>query len=611
MKTVVYKSVNKLDCACDCATDAIQVIICLPESLTLGATGYIPAEIVSTTLTGQCHSQQVYSYYLQYNESLLADSSYSLKNADITGVICKGCLTDYIESFSNAAACFSCENANICAYPEVYPECYGARGDGVTDDSAAFQQMLIEHPVNTRFAFGYEKTYLLESGLVVPITASNLYFKGNGAQITGANNGPIVQVSDVTTASASARNINFDDMTIEGAGSTDATLTNQDGMYVGAILGLRLNNVRIINIPRHCFVGVKSTALGSAYFNKVALRDCEFRFCGEKTLYIGANDAGDDFGSAADDFKSEGCLYGHGGERLDTGVSEGAAAVNSIVVDMDSDEFSGNYSLTPNAGYLWALQVQTASGHISAPHFEINGYDQAGSADLYLDNATSGLVIEGSNHYGIDAKAAKRCIIDAGKKNTILGVVYGGNPGIHQFDYIVYANNATKPTVGAIQSLNAFSPNIQTVSFPSDNYTTSPILVAHDNYVMTGRRRERFQTRYDSTNPAQIVISGWGDAADVVSCRAYDSHGDFTIRALGAGQTNPATITITFADGAWKDDQGNNSEPTCFMYERTTSGGGTLLIPQVAINATRILFTANSAPVAGTTYTFSWHIIGM
>lgn len=99
MNTVIYRSTKLLECRCDA-----EVILCLDVALTASGLPYINATLTTTTASGVVCGNQIYSYYIEYDENQLADPAYSLLNADIQGITCRGCLTSYIDSSIQAYA---------------------------------------------------------------------------------------------------------------------------------------------------------------------------------------------------------------------------------------------------------------------------------------------------------------------------------------------------------------------------------------------------------------------------------------------------------------------------------------------------------------------------
>lgn len=92
MKSVSYTSSNKLSCGCNAA-----VIICLDSDLTASGAPYIEGTVAfSESVINSC-GRTSYLYAVTYNEGQLADPEYSLVEADISGIVCRGCLTTYID----------------------------------------------------------------------------------------------------------------------------------------------------------------------------------------------------------------------------------------------------------------------------------------------------------------------------------------------------------------------------------------------------------------------------------------------------------------------------------------------------------------------------------
>lgn len=92
MNTVIYKTLEQLSCACNSS-----VIICLSPSLTKLGAPFINGALLSVTTTLNACQQPVFNNSIEYDPNDLLDSSYSLLNSDIIGVVCRDCLTDYID----------------------------------------------------------------------------------------------------------------------------------------------------------------------------------------------------------------------------------------------------------------------------------------------------------------------------------------------------------------------------------------------------------------------------------------------------------------------------------------------------------------------------------
>lgn len=93
MQTVIYRTTQKLCCECD-----TEVIVCLPPELIASGAPFINATLVRSAPSGisycGCAS---YNYYIEYDESLLTTPTTPIYNANILGVICRGCMTDFVE----------------------------------------------------------------------------------------------------------------------------------------------------------------------------------------------------------------------------------------------------------------------------------------------------------------------------------------------------------------------------------------------------------------------------------------------------------------------------------------------------------------------------------
>jgi hypothetical protein len=97
MKSVSYTSNNKLSCGCNAA-----VIVCLDDALTAANAPFIEGTLAfSDSVINSC-GRTTYRYAVTYDEGQLLDPEYSLLEADVTGVVCRGCLTSYIDYVSGS-----------------------------------------------------------------------------------------------------------------------------------------------------------------------------------------------------------------------------------------------------------------------------------------------------------------------------------------------------------------------------------------------------------------------------------------------------------------------------------------------------------------------------
>lgn len=151
------------------------------------------------------------------------------------------------------------------------PEAYGAIGDGVEDDTTAFNSMFSDMVVDgeTRgtVEFNSKSTYLVSSGILI-LTPNNLIINGNGASLTATTNMVIIGNQSASGAKgygAGGNNVEFRDFTIYGGYNTNlitafhhvSNLTFRNVNWIGAI-----GNTHAID-------------LGGC--NGVTVTDCEFR----------------------------------------------------------------------------------------------------------------------------------------------------------------------------------------------------------------------------------------------------------------------------------------------------------------------------------------------
>ena len=90
---VVYKSPNTLSCMCGGG----DVIVCVDAAKTSNGAPFIEGTLLASSpgfdVCGNCQ----YTYYINYNDGQLLNPLVPLVSADITGVICRGCLTSYLD----------------------------------------------------------------------------------------------------------------------------------------------------------------------------------------------------------------------------------------------------------------------------------------------------------------------------------------------------------------------------------------------------------------------------------------------------------------------------------------------------------------------------------
>ena len=93
MMSFCYSANTKLNCGCNA-----PVIICVSDPLTESGLPFIEGNLVfSESVTNSC-GKIVYNYAITYDETQLVDPANPLVGCYVTGVICRGCLTSYIDS---------------------------------------------------------------------------------------------------------------------------------------------------------------------------------------------------------------------------------------------------------------------------------------------------------------------------------------------------------------------------------------------------------------------------------------------------------------------------------------------------------------------------------
>lgn len=120
----------------------------------------------------------------------------------------------------------------IDVFKEVYaasPEMYGAKGDGITDDTVAFQRAITDGNVTLE----HGKTYLISDAINVP---SNRVINGNGATVKIADDGSLVCLeSDANKAVFVIK------------GKTNVTVNNIIFDLNGSSLGLYNDSTKLVN----------------------------------------------------------------------------------------------------------------------------------------------------------------------------------------------------------------------------------------------------------------------------------------------------------------------------------------------------------------------------
>ena len=162
--------------------------------------------------------------------------------------------------------------ALIASYiPEIYPEMYGAVGDGETDDTTAIQTAInTSHTLHGKMNF-MEKTYLISSPLTV---YSNLEINGNNATIKTED-----AIKMFVTSGASYLNIH--DLKLVGNDETDCY-----GFYLTCYYS-DFNNLTIGNVYTGFYIDT-APAAGTLVENRINnIKVYHYKYAG---LYLGVTD---------------------------------------------------------------------------------------------------------------------------------------------------------------------------------------------------------------------------------------------------------------------------------------------------------------------------------
>lgn len=88
-----YCTTKKLDCC-----PITPVILCVPAVLLADGSGFLEASLTAVSSSNtSCGGQCYYTYTFEYDDADLANPATPLLPTEISGVICTGCLTNWIE----------------------------------------------------------------------------------------------------------------------------------------------------------------------------------------------------------------------------------------------------------------------------------------------------------------------------------------------------------------------------------------------------------------------------------------------------------------------------------------------------------------------------------
>ena len=155
--------------------------------------------------------------------------------------------------------------AEVKNTPWTTPEIYGAKGDGVTDDSAAFTQM---------FASGLSiiltagKTYLLKN----PVTANNnVYMLGNGATINVDR--ALIQSPNVQRLTFNGKYTHIENVNFTANASTSQWATDVAAMYAAYVIN---SKGRVCEVVGCTFTSIWGYAIRVENADTALVSDCVF-----------------------------------------------------------------------------------------------------------------------------------------------------------------------------------------------------------------------------------------------------------------------------------------------------------------------------------------------
>ncbi len=317
---------------------------------------------------------------------------------------------------------------------------FGADPTGATASDVAIQAAINQViAAGSGVVFFPPGVYKITASLTVPITARGVCLYGYGAELKGAVNDSILQISDGTTVGNRAERVSVLGLRINGNGGTDSIVfPNQNGIQIGAIIGCTLLDVDIENIPNVGVLADKSAQVGSKYLEQVCLIRCNIRFTGKATIAVNQvtpSETGDSIGLF-------GCLLNNGGMQVvASDDAHGGAWFNTFHLTMSNTEISAMANPNGTDGYVKALYVRKAAGTLSDIQFEANCNNKSGSHDYILDTDANGLTLNGILHGCGSTTSAESGGRITSRGNTLNGVVHAGSTA-HVFVNVVDASGA-------------------------------------------------------------------------------------------------------------------------------------------------------------------------
>lgn len=153
-QTLTYCTTKKLDCC-----PITEVVICVPTVVVTSGLGFLNATMTDFAQTGVSCGNQYYTYTFEYDDSQLVTPETPLISSEVSGVICKGCFTSWIETFAGDGCPLEVEDTETV---------------DLTIDVASCQTLSADVNLGTSVESGDNKIVLVGDGLYVcPLGATD------------------------------------------------------------------------------------------------------------------------------------------------------------------------------------------------------------------------------------------------------------------------------------------------------------------------------------------------------------------------------------------------------------------------------------------------------
>lgn len=430
---------------------------------------------------------------------------------------------------------------------------FGAVGDGITDDTAAFQAALNS---------GAGSIITIPAG-TYKITAP-LVVTGQGTHIVGAG------TSSVTLLAGAAINTvlvaydyeqHWEDFTVE----CNSLATHGIVMY---------------NARRSLFIKIKvKTATGSGWYGDLGYDTVD----GNNNMIHFINCTGANCGAAGFEAPK---LTGHPSDNngwvlIDCFGTDNAES--GLVLEVFGCQvYGGQY--TDNV--LYGIQIGRTGASYSPPQYNTLFHP-------WFEGNNSGFgwaVLRGSSNICHNGTGLQKYDAAGSASDNSNIETFAGNGGLEVRSF----------SGGVINSIGIRGTGMNKTSDAGTNA----------DFVITPKGTGSLSTTRLSAAEATALVAGdyalsggWGTTASVGTLRGHDMAGSFIVTSAGTGQGANPTITLTWKGGAWALD------PVTIVARRTLTSQPAVQLSWVNTTTT-LTITFNGTPVAGETYGINFHAIG-